>query len=186
MEDRLSRILCDFCYEGTDQDEREVILYGIQLIVETIVKMAILLLFAACIGKFRECVEFYIVFCPLRAMAGGMHCKTNAGCFLSMGLIFVSGLVWDVRTIPDWLVSVFILLCLMVCMKWAPSATENNPITDGHIRRRNKIICVGLLFFWFFETNSSFFHFQKNYIIAAVVSITVLIITQVSTWKKEN
>lgn len=34
MEEFISQIICSYCYEGKDSDEKEVVLYGIQLLIE--------------------------------------------------------------------------------------------------------------------------------------------------------
>lgn len=185
MEELLSKKICELCYEGTDSDEKEVIQYGIQLVVETVVKMFVLLLFATSVGKFWECIQFYMVFCPIRAMAGGIHCKTNMGCTATFLGIFLCGILFNDLLIPQWLVVIAFLLCLLVLLIWAPSSTENNPITNQKIRLSKKITSIILLIIWFLEIKYSIFHFQKGYIFATVVSVVVLVLVQeVLLWKK--
>lgn len=187
IEEIISKKICSACYDGSNNDDQTVILYGIQLVVESVFKMVVLLLLSAYMGRFWQCVQFCLVFCPLRAMAGGIHCKTNVGCTATFFGIYFLGILFDKLGIPFWMIVISFVVCLMVCLRWAPSSTENNPITDVKIRRRKKGISVLLLLFWFAEVKYTMFDFHQGYIVAAVVSLSVLVVVQevLLLWRKK-
>lgn len=185
MEEFISRLICSYCYEGKDSDEKEVVLYGIQLLIEGLFKTLLLIMFSSCVGKVTECVQFLFVFCSLRVVAGGAHCRTNLGCTCVFFGIFFEGMFFEKCGISVWVAELFVFVCMGVCLKWAPSTTENNPIIDKSIRRRKKILSVLILIACFVEIKCSIMKFHRGYIVAAVLNVLILIIIQeVHKWKK--
>ena len=71
-------------------DERAVYSYHVQIILESIVGHAIILLFATLTGHFVEILLFLLSFGILRGSTSGYHCKTSAGCFLLSSLACAS------------------------------------------------------------------------------------------------
>lgn len=69
-------------------EENQVIQYGIELLLDNIVKFLFIQLFGMVIGKGFETFVILIVFCGLRLQAGGIHARTGLGCGLSMFLIW--------------------------------------------------------------------------------------------------
>ena len=151
MEERIAGRICSFCCRDESGEEQEIIQYGITLLTESLLKTAALLFFGACIGKFWECLGFLAVFCSIRSNAGGIHCKTNAGCFAVMFLLFAAGMAADFFGISRGMCTVVYILSVCVCLCLAPSATENNPIADPKIRRKKKAVCVGWLTIWYMQ-----------------------------------
>lgn len=186
MEEYLAEKLWLFCCDGKNDEESAIVLYGIQLLVESTFKIVVMMLFSACIGKLEECIQFLVVFCPLRTLAGGAHCRTNIGCTCVFFGIFFEGMVFEKCGISVWLAEVCVCACMGVCLKWAPSTTENNPITDKIIRRRNKVLSVLILIGCFVEIKYNIMKFHRGYIVAAVLNVLILIIIQEVQWKQNN
>jgi accessory gene regulator B len=67
-------------------DERAIYSYHIQVMLESVVGHAILLLIAAMSGHFVEILLFLLSFGILRGSTSGYHCKTSVGCFVLSSL----------------------------------------------------------------------------------------------------
>ncbi|MDE6026125.1 MAG: accessory gene regulator B family protein [Lachnospiraceae bacterium] len=136
--------------EDNDEDQIEIVTYGITLIIESIYKMIILIIIAFLTHKVYETLVVIGSFCGLRLLAGGIHCKTSFGCTLTMIFIWFSGIMSAHIYIPDLLIAIMLCLSLAVVFIYAPAATKNNPITNPKIRTSKKagaviMICVQML-----------------------------------------
>lgn len=177
METRITKKLCSFFHEET-QDGQEILEYGMQLVVETVFKTAVMIIITLAIGRLKDYLIFLVVFSFLRSDAGGKHCMTNLGCTSSMALIVAASLFLPVGNLPVWTYLIAGAGCLGVCLKWAPSTSLINPITDEKIRRRKKLRCIGIILFWCVAIQFPFFHVFKSAVFVTFISIIILVILQ--------
>ena len=75
------------------QEENEVIQYGIELLLDNIVKFVFIQLIGIMIGQGIETFLILAAFCGLRLQAGGIHARTGYGCGFSMILIWAFSLI---------------------------------------------------------------------------------------------
>lgn len=186
IEDRITQKICSLCYEGDSEDEREVVEYGIALLVETAFKLLVLLIISIFVGKTWETISFIIVFCSIRTNAGGIHCQTNLGCTTSLYGIYLLGVVFDYMNISSLIVTILFALCFVICAIWSPSSTDNNPITDKKIRLTKKLMALGLLILSYLEYTFTFINLAKGAIITTYLSISVLILLLELTRKRKK
>ena len=78
-------------------EEKEVVVtYGIELILNSLLKAVIYILIGTLLGKTLEVVTAVIVFAAVRKCAGGVHAKSDMGCFLITGaIVFISAFGTD-------------------------------------------------------------------------------------------
>lgn len=74
------------------KEESDVIQYGIELLLDNIVKFVFIQIIGIVIGKGLETLLILSAFCGLRLQAGGIHARTGTGCGLSMVLIWAISL----------------------------------------------------------------------------------------------
>lgn len=177
IETRITKKLCSFFYEET-QDGQEILEYGMQLIIETVFKTVVLMLITLAIGRLKDYLFFLAVFTFLRGNAGGKHCMTNLGCTSSLAIIVAASLFLPVGNLPVWAYLIAGAGCLAVCLKWAPSTSLINPITDEKIRRRKKLRSVSLILFWCAAIQFPLFHAFKSAVFVTFISIIILVILQ--------
>ncbi len=177
IETKITKKLCSFFHEETKEEE-EILEYGMQLLVEYIFKTAVMLLLALLIGRVRDYLIFLLVFSFLRGEAGGKHCMTNLGCTSSMILIAAASLFLPVGNLPVWLYLAAGAVCMAVCLKWAPSTSLINPITDKKIRRRKKWKSAALILFWCAAICFPAFRAFKSAVFVTFISIVILVILQ--------
>lgn len=74
------------------KEENDVIQYGIELMLDNIVKFVFIQIIGIIIGQGMETLLILLAFCGLRLQAGGIHARTGTGCGLSMLLIWALSL----------------------------------------------------------------------------------------------
>ena len=119
----ISRIAVGFCdllnkISPKSQEENKVIQYGMELLLDNIIKLIVILLIGIVLGKGAETLVVLSTFCGLRLQAGGIHAKTGLGCGFSMLLVWAISILgdifFDIKTsfLPYiYTVSVFIIIC---------------------------------------------------------------------------
>lgn len=177
IETRITKKLCSFFKEETKEGE-EILEYGMQLVVEQIFKTVVLLVLALAIGRVKDYLIFLVVFSFVRANAGGKHCMTNLGCTSTMLLLVAASLFLPIGALPMWIYLTAGAGCLAVCLKWAPSTSLVNPITDEKIRTRRKWSSIGLIIFWCAAIQFPIFSAFKSAVLVTFVSIIILVILQ--------
>lgn len=102
--------------------ERQVFMYGTELILNSLLKILIYLLVGIAAGKGIEVTVAVCIFGVVRKCSGGIHAKTNLGCFLITGSILASsiymsgilqiqGKVYVLSSVAVWI----IYACLAPC-----------------------------------------------------------------------
>lgn len=68
------------------QEKKELIGYGIELILDSAIKFLVYLMIGIVIDKFYEVLFAVFVFGSIRKYVGGIHAKTGTGCFILTGI----------------------------------------------------------------------------------------------------
>lgn len=152
MEKRIAVSLTKWCmlYKKQSPECELAIQYGLELILNNLLKAILILTVSAFWGKFWEAVIVLISFASLRYFAGGRHMKTSFGCFIVMCCIsFVSIILAD-YFIWWTSLSLVILFILGICglAYFAPLQSKANPVIDENIirnKRRGSILIFILL-----------------------------------------
>lgn len=184
MEKIIANKIADWCIKRnkvTDVQEM-AIRYGIELYLDSLLKIIALILLGLLFGKGIETIISISCFCLLRREAGGIHMQTSIGCFLSMCLITVTSVTGAglISAIPLGITLLFMGLSIVAVWLYAPYTTHNNPITDEEIIKRKKkraIILIVLL--------TAITLTVSNHQIRALILIPVIIeiITILPFWK---
>lgn len=115
--------------------------YGIEVMLNTSLKVLALLVIGAILGRFREVVIAMFVFGSIRNFAGGYHSKTHLGCFSVMLFVCLcpipflgvelhpAGVVWAA-------VSVY---SIYEVIRYAPRNSAVNPIYDSRILKKKRV-----------------------------------------------
>lgn len=69
------------------QEKKVVMEYGIELILDSAIKLIVYLIIGGVIGKFKEVLFAILIFGIIRKFAGGFHAKTGMGCFFLTGVV---------------------------------------------------------------------------------------------------
>lgn len=136
----ITRPIADWCRKnvGLSDIEYMTVQYGIELTLNSILKILLILLIGLLFGVWRYFALILLVFSSTRTFAGGRHCNTHMGCFLSMLGICLCGMFFHsyipvLPPIPRYILSVVILLVIIV---FTPLNSLVNPIEEKYIVRK--------------------------------------------------
>lgn len=136
---------------AVSKEEYPVLIYGLQTIFNSSVKIAVILLLGACFNRIWEVLVSVSVFCSMRYWTGGYHSKSHLGCFAAMLIpCFLPSFLTDIKG-SGVVVLFWVMGSLSLCMvlRYAPVNSRRNPVSDSKILCRNRICgileCVCLL-----------------------------------------
>ena len=138
----ISRKLGLWCLrnEGIAESQYPIVIYGIELFLNTTLKVVGILAAGAILGMFAEVLLAMTVFCGMRYWTGGYHCKTHIGCFSVMALVCLGAALVSKINFEGAVIVQFLMICHSAWMifRYAPRNSEKNPITDEKILRRKR------------------------------------------------
>ncbi len=129
-----------------DDEEAEVIKYGLELIIGEVPKI-ILLFVVAMVLKIGWLVIFaYFTMLPYKIAAGGFHLKTNIGCTIGTLTIYYGNvliskyIIWtSIYAKYTVIFMIFVFSIIMVSL-YAPADTVNLPILTKRERKTKRIL----------------------------------------------
>lgn len=128
-----------------DDEQAEVIMYGIQLIIGEIPKVFSVFIVGALLGLWWQTLLSFWILLPYKYASGGFHLKSHLGCFLGTNLIYcgnayISTIInLDVYAKIILIVLNLILGIIMVSI-YAPADTINLPILTKKERSMKKTL----------------------------------------------
>lgn len=129
-----------------DEEQSEVILYGLQLIVGEIPKIILLFALGILLGLWWQTALAFLLILPYKVCSGGFHLKSHIGCILCTNIVYCgNAFISTMWNFPNEIIKyivigmVFILGIIMVSL-YAPADTENLPILTKKERRIKKIL----------------------------------------------
>uniref|UniRef100_UPI004056A8C7 accessory gene regulator ArgB-like protein n=1 Tax=Acetatifactor sp. TaxID=1872090 RepID=UPI004056A8C7 len=139
----LSKNITDWCrkYYALEDADAPIVEYGIQLFLNTSLKVIGIFVIGAIIGHFKKVVIAMFVFGSIRNFAGGRHCQTDFGCFSVMLCICLSPIpMFPVPLhLAQWIWGGIAVYSLYQVIRYAPRNSTVNPICDVRILKRKRI-----------------------------------------------
>ena len=134
---------------GDTEHEKQVFEYGVELMLNSILKIFVYMIIVFFIGREKEIIVAIGLFSILRKISGGKHAKSDMGCFITMGSILsISVLLPSVMKLSK---TQYILIALIVWSIYLINAPmddyylcEEN-IQEKGIQKIKVIIEVGLI-----------------------------------------
>lgn len=136
---RLAEFLCG---KGiVSEDEKEIYVYGYEMIITTILGAVLVFAVALLTGRFAEALCFFIVFVITRQFCGGYHSQTRIMCSVTFMLCYASVLFFNtvLEPIYTWFMHLLILIpYFAVILGYSPIVNENKPLTDDEVTINHK------------------------------------------------
>ena len=129
-----------------NEERKEVIMYGLELIIGEVSKLILLILIAVIFGIGHLVIFAYISMLPYKTTAGGFHLKTHIGCLLGtfiiyFGNVFLSKyLIIEPEIIRYLILGITWLFSVIMISLYAPADTVNLPILRKKERRLKKVL----------------------------------------------
>lgn len=127
-----------------DDEEAEVIKYGLELIIGEVPKILLLFIIAIVLKIGWLVIFAYFTMLPYKITAGGFHLKTNIGCTIGTlsiyyGNVLISKYITWTQIYTKYIVILiaFVFSMIMDCL-YAPADTVNLPILTKKERKTKK------------------------------------------------
>lgn len=143
--------ICDFLTNkiraktpDMDDEQAEVIKFGLQLIVGEIPKIFLLILIAFLLGVGPLTLLTFVLLLPYKSASGGFHLKTHIGCIVGTvtfycGTAFVSQYIsFEPFYLKYIIIGLVWIFGMAMCKKYAPADTDNIPILETKERNRKR------------------------------------------------
>ena len=134
---------------GQTGQSKEVLTYGLEIIIGAILKGLILTVISYLLGIFTPTITVIIFAAVLRIVSGGAHCSSYRRCLISGLIVFISlGFMNTIFYVTsnkafNLLLTIGFLFTLVVIMLWVPGPSDNRRIIEKERRLRFK--CFSLL-----------------------------------------
>lgn len=154
--------ITDWCQKNSDlyNWDHETVQYGIEVFLNTFMKLLIILVAAIFIHRFGETILVLSIFGSLRKYAGGYHCKTHWGCLGEMLLISFCPALFEQLSLKKFMLIWIILIAYAIYAFWqyTPRNSMINPINDPRIllskKRKCRILCGLIILLFILLPNS--------------------------------
>lgn len=128
-----------------DDEQAEVVNFGLQLIIGEIPKIFLLVLIAFLLGVGELTLLAFVLILPYKSASGGFHLKTHIGCIVGTILFYCGDVFLSQNLEIDFIQKC--ILCIIawifgmaMCKKYAPADTENVPILSKKERSKKRKI----------------------------------------------
>lgn len=135
--------MADWCRRNgaVSEEEYPIVLYGIQVLLNTSLKILGILLIGTILHRLPEVCISMAAFCSMRYWTGGWHSRSHLGCFCTMllpcscpSLVMKFTGEW-----ASWVMGAMLLYSMYAVIRYAPCNSEVNPITDPGILLQKRL-----------------------------------------------
>jgi accessory gene regulator B len=167
-----------------NNEEKEIYIYGLQLIFSTIIGITIILTLGLVLSRIEETVVFLFAFISIRMYSGGYHANTYLKCNLILIIIF-SIFTLTVTFTPQSYINIvsiaLILSTIYIILKYAPVENHNKRMTSSQKRKNKKITIYLLSIFYIIGIAIHSVEIRLFYsIIVTLFLVAILIITNLN------
>lgn len=151
MIDKISKkILSILSTNNNSEEEKEILLFGITRIVEDIPKTIGIILIGILLDIIKEMAVVTIVIMLYKTFVGGVHAKTNLGCFMYSALFYLA-IIYSAKYLAFTgmyklltyiLIYIFAVYCILV---YAPADVPEIPKVNVKLRKTLKIKSLVML-----------------------------------------
>ena len=128
----------------TDSEKREIIAYGLEILLSTAVSVLIITILAILLGTFWETILFLLSFMLLRTYSGGYHAQTHFRCFLILFFAFSINFMLNIFNINTTIIVFSALASVFIILRYAPVEDKNHPLSKKQ-KKNNRKICLIML-----------------------------------------
>lgn len=161
---------------------QEVYVYGIEIILSTLLEVVTILISALLISAVEAGVIFIVIFSSLRIFTGGYHAETYRKCF-----VVTVGSFWGAFLIANIISSIFtnevlyfpLLLVVIYIIARAPVLNENQPLSNVKIVKNGKMAAITLIIH--LVLISSFLQYDEILMNMAIVTISLVAVYMLIT-----
>lgn len=143
----LSRSITDFLLlkEAIKTEEKEIYIYGVQLIISSIINFLICIITSLLFGELLNGLIFFVAFSSLRKFTGGFHSRSFLICNIVFTMIVVVALISNMLIGAIFagtpMIVLLIILTMLCLILFSPVYNKNKVLTDNE-RKKFRIISI--------------------------------------------
>ncbi|KJS19377.1 MAG: hypothetical protein VR72_19005 [Clostridiaceae bacterium BRH_c20a] len=124
------------------EEQAEVIAYGLEIILGSLIKFSVILLIAYIFGILGTTLTGFLTFILLRILSGGVHFKGYFSCLIIGTIILL--LIGKISSMAHILLSLNLLkftilftgsVVFLICLQLAPAENYNKKLTEGEKKK---------------------------------------------------
>lgn len=136
--------------KDTTEQDKEILLFGITRIVEDIPKTLGIIIIGLILGIIKEMSVVTLVIMLYKTLTGGVHAKTNWGCFIYsvifyLAIIYTSKLLLLTGVSKYGMYSIIYIFSLYTILVYVPADVPEIPKVNVKLRKTLKIKSVIML-----------------------------------------
>lgn len=122
------------------EEEKELLLYGLEGIYLTLTKLIIIIVLSVLLGMVKEVILLLIFFNILRFTGFGVHAQNSMSCLITSTLFFILLPYFFLNvSVPIFVQAILCGSCLLSYLLYAPADTVKRPLKNAKKRRIRKI-----------------------------------------------
>lgn len=160
-----------------NDEELEVIAYGLEGLYLTFTKMVVIFSIAFILGILKGVILLLVTYNIIRSQAFGIHASKSIYCLISSIILFIGGtLLCKYLVLPFWILIVCSIICNICLFLYAPADTYKRPLVNSKKRKRFKFISflLGLIYTILIIVFRNYF--IANYLLIGMIEAVLMIL----------
>lgn len=126
-----------------DENEIQILKYGLSVIYLSVTKLIIILLFASIMNIFKESIITLLFFSIIRYFAQGLHMDKSYKCyFLSIISFVLIPYMLKFVSLNNTIIPFLLIFCFLSITLYAPADTYKKPIINKRKRLKGKFFSI--------------------------------------------
>ena len=170
------------CLAENDKNERDIIIYGLEIILHNIALIIILIFLGIVTNTLLETMLFVMIHIVIQRKTGGYHTSTRFGCFLVTTIAWFGAIMTVKMQVRYEFLSFPTAICLcigmiIITLICAPVENINKPLTE-ETKIINRIISIELMitFSILLSVLWSYFPVVSSTILVTLIESTIFIL----------
>lgn len=160
-----------------NDEELEVIAYGLEGLYLTFTKMVVIFSIAFILGILKGVILLLVTYNIIRSQAFGIHASKSIYCLISSIILFIGGtLLCKYLVLPFGILIVCSIICNICLFLYAPADTYKRPLVNSKKRKRFKFISflLGLIYTILIIVFRNYF--IANYLLIGMIEAVFMIL----------
>lgn len=160
-----------------NDEELEVIAYGLEGLYLTFTKMVVIFSISFILGILKEVILLLVTYNIIRSQAFGIHASKSIYCLISSIILFIGGtLLCKYLVLPFGILIVCSIICNICLFLYAPADTYKRPLVNSKKRKRFKFISflLGLIYTILIIVFRNYF--IANYLLIGMIEAVLMIL----------
>jgi len=126
--------------QAENEDEKEVVIYGLEIMLSTLVNILVVLLIGIVSNNLLETILYLLCFCSIRVFAGGFHANTQLSCLLGFCFtyLFIVGINPYITVKYSTILIIIATISYVVTLWLAPILNGKRTFTMEEIKSGKK------------------------------------------------